>query len=164
MEEAFKHCHKHLGDNVTILYDNHVPESMKKMVEVAGGAWECYEQTKFVGWEFDKVVAVTTGQGYGYGMHILELITRARIHLSVILVRDDDDYASTKKYFQQAANLGLIDMVEMVQPSAEAVEISQGDHEADVYEGEEEIEDETVEEVDDKAKEKISCMSGCCTS
>ena len=94
-------------------------------------------------------------------MHILELITRARIHLCVILVRDDDDYASTKKYFQQAADLGL---VEMMQPSAEAVEISQGDHEADVYEGEEEIEDKTVEEVDDKAKGKISCMSGCCTS
>ena len=92
------------------------------------------------------------GQDIGYGMHILELITRARTRLCIILMRDDDDYENTKKYFQQAADLGLIDM--------EAVEISQGDHETDVDEEEGEVEDE----VDVNSKGKISCMSGCCIS
>merc|ERR1719264_668446 len=46
MEEALKHCRKHLGDNATILYDNGLPDSMKKMVKEqgkeAGGPWDCY--------------------------------------------------------------------------------------------------------------------------
>ena len=57
---------------------------------------------------------------------------------------------------KSAANLGL---VEMVQLSEEVVEISKGD--AEVDEDEKEIEDGTVE---DKMEEKISCMPGCCTS
>ena len=52
------------------------------------------------------MVAVTDGG------HIMELITRARTHLSVILVEEDNnDYANTKEYFQQAAGLGLVQKV-----------------------------------------------------
>ena len=56
-------------------------------------------------------MVVTGGGGY-----IMELITRAKTHLSVILVDVDED---TKKNFQQACDLGLI---EKVQLSGEAVE------------------------------------------
>ena len=79
----------------------------------------------------------------------MEEITRARTPLSVILV-EGSRYAKTKEYFQQAADLGL---VEMVQLSAEAVEISQGDDEVDVDEGEEEIVDEDVEYVEERSKD-----------
>merc|ERR1711971_513517 len=167
MKEALEHCHKYLGDNATILYSNALPDSMMKMVKEqgkeAGGAWDCYEAFDFYGSEADKVVAVTVGGG------LMELITRARTHLSVILVEEpaeDKKYfehysAESKKYFQQAADLGL---VEMVQLSAKAVEIIQPDHESNVDEEEEEIEDETVEDVEDRTEERNCCMSGCCTS
>ena len=75
--------------------------------------------------------------------NIMEPITRAKTHLSVILVDD-----AAKEYFQK--DLGL---VEKVQLSGESAEISQkANDEADADEGEEEIEDEV--------EEKISCMSG----
>ena len=112
MEEALEHCHKHLGDKATILYDDcSLPSSMMKMVinqgKEAGGPWECFRAHNIFGWEADRVVAVTVGD------NIMELITRARTHLYVIMVdrRDRIYYAETKKYFQQAAKLGLIDMV-----------------------------------------------------
>ena len=44
MKEALKHCRKHLGDNVTILSDYGLPESIKDMVKEqgkhAGGPWD----------------------------------------------------------------------------------------------------------------------------
>ena len=51
----------------------------------------------------------------------MELITRARTRLSVILVDGGAIYVKTKEYFRQAAELGLVDMVKL---SAEAAEIS----------------------------------------
>ena len=94
------------------------------------------------------------------GRRIMELITRARTHLSVLLVGSDfakdQVYAKTKKHFQEAAELGL---VEMVQLGAEAV-VEVSDDEADLDLDEE----ETVEHVQDKSEKKISCMAGCCTS
>ena len=59
-------------------------------------------------------MAVTNGH---LGM---ELITRARTHLSLILV-EWFSYEKIKKYFQKAADLGL---VEIVQLNAGAVELS----------------------------------------
>ena len=100
------------------------------------------------------MVVVTDGLG------IMELITRARTHPSVIFVKDNLNLKN-KGYFQQAADLGL---VEMVQLSGEAVEISEGKNGAIVDEGKEEIPDKTVKDVEEKMEEKISCMSGCCTS
>ena len=55
-----------------------------------------------------------------------------------------------------------LDLVEIVQLSAQAVEISQSEHEARMDEAEEEIEDE--DDVEEKSEEKIPCMSGCCVS
>ena len=87
-------------------------DSIQKLVEEqgkhAGGPWDCYEVYNFYGWEAERVVAVTDG---GY---IMELITRAKTQLSVILVEDPGDYdVYTKKYFQQAEDLGLVEIVQL---------------------------------------------------
>ena len=51
-------------------------------------------------------MAVTSGRS------VLELITRARTHLAVILV--EGMFADkTKKHFHQAGELGLVDIVEI---------------------------------------------------
>ena len=127
---------------------------VKEQGKEAGGPWDCYQANNFYGWEAERVVAVTDGLG------IMELITRAKTHLSVIFVKDNFDLKN-KGYFQQAADLGR---VEMVQLSGEAVGISQNDDEANVVEEEEEIANETVEDVEDVMEEKIYCLRGCCTS
>ena len=62
------------------------------------------------------MVAVTSGA------NVMEVITRARTHLSIILMGEWLRYVETKGYFQQAADLGL---VEMVQLSENAVEMTQ---------------------------------------
>ena len=85
------------------------------------------------------------------GLNIMELITRAKTHLSVILWDNGyGNYATIKEYFEQAADQGL---VEMVQLTEEAVD-------DDSTENEEEI----GEDVDEQMGEKFSCMPGCCTS
>ena len=49
---------------------------------------------------------------------MMEMITRARIHLAVILVEfthgddDDDDYNKTKNHFQKAAREGLVNIMQ----------------------------------------------------
>ena len=43
------------------------------------------------------------------GFQIMELITRAKTRLFVILVGNDQMYAETKTNFQQAVELGLVD-------------------------------------------------------
>ena len=71
----------------------------------AGGPWDCYHAYHFYGWEAERVVAVTSGR------NIMELITRSRTILYIILVtysEDDYSYAKTKEYFQQAAGQGLL--------------------------------------------------------
>ena len=91
----------------------------KEQGKVAGGPWDFYKAKNFYGWESERVVAVTNGVG------IMELITRARTHLAVIFTHSRVNKKNSElEYFHQAAELGL---VEMVQLSAEAVEISQAD-------------------------------------
>ena len=116
MGEALKQCRKHLGDNATILYDNRIPSSIEKLVKEqgreAGGPWECHNASSFYGWEAERVVVVSNG------VNMMELITRARTHLSVILVGTTRKYmrsyyAETKKYFRQAAELGLVEIVQL---------------------------------------------------
>ena len=81
---------------------------VKEQGKEAGGPWDCYNAFNFYGWEAERVVAVTTGP------NLTELITRARTHLSVILVRGSRrHYAKTKEYFQQASDLGLVEMVKL---------------------------------------------------
>ena len=87
-----------------------LPASIEKLAKEegkeAGGAWECFRETGFYGWEAERVVAVTGG------FNIMEPITRGKTHIAVILVKDDVGcYAEAKKYFQQAADLGLVEKV-----------------------------------------------------
>ena len=110
MKEALEHCSNYLGDNVTILCDR-LPGLIDKMVEDQvkreEGPWDHYDADNFYGWEAKRVVAVATGR------NIMELITRARTHLVVILVDDGKVYFKTKSHFQQAANEGLVDIVHL---------------------------------------------------
>ena len=81
---------------------------VKEEGKEAGRSWDCYRAWDYYGWEAERVVAVTNG------IHIMEVITRARTHLSVILVEEDKDdglAAKTRDYFQQAADQGLIKIV-----------------------------------------------------
>ena len=81
---------------------------VKDQGKEAGGPWDCYHVLDFYGWEAERVVAVMNGE------NIMELITRARTRLSVILVgENDNEYAETKKRLQQAADLGLVEMVQL---------------------------------------------------
>ena len=80
-----------------------IREIVKKQGKEAGGSWECFRETSFYGWEAERVVTVTGGY------NIMEPITRGKTHIAVILVEDDVGcYADAKKYFQQAADLGLV--------------------------------------------------------
>ena len=106
LKEALAHSLKHLGDNATILYDYVLPESIEKMVKAQRN---CFFVGNFYGWEAERVVAVTNR------INTMEQITRARTHLSVILAGEDveDVYEESKKYFELAAEQGLIEMVHL---------------------------------------------------
>ena len=69
------------------------------------GCWDCYRAIDYYGWEADGVVAVTDGT------NILEQITRAKTLLSVILWKSEEKYDAVKEWFQQAADMGLVDIV-----------------------------------------------------
>ena len=135
MEMALAHCHTYLGDNVTLLHCVSHP-AINRIVsnqdKEAGGPWDSYYAMNFYGWEAERVVAVTNGSA------VMELITRARTHLSVILagedvegeererefdsedeVEDDHPYTNTKGYFERAAALGLVENVQLRAMSAE---------------------------------------------
>ena len=70
----------------------------------------CYNACGFYGWEAERVVAVTSG-----GSRLSEMITRARIHLAVVLVDCglDDLYERTMEQFQQAVDEGLVEFVNL---------------------------------------------------
>lgn len=109
MEEALKHCRKHLGDNVTILHARSYRDAIYDMTtdqsKKNGGPWECYDAGNFYGWEAERVVAVIKGR------EIMEMITRARTHLAVIL--EDCVWPETREHFLQAENKGLVDFVHL---------------------------------------------------
>ena len=130
MQEAVVYSQKYLGDNATILYDWNVPGSILKMVLQQGkkeaGLWDCCHAGSYYGWEAERVAVVTDG------FSIMELITRARTNLSLFLV-EGTDYAKTKEYFQQAADLGLVEVIQL--SAEEAVEIDQGVDETKVTKG-----------------------------
>ena len=112
-KEALDQARKHLGDDATILYTPTIPDSIENMVreqgKEAGGPWDCYNTHSFSGWEAERVVIVTDGSS------IIDSISRAKTHLSIILVRGrlDAQYAKQKEYFQQAAEEGLLESVQL---------------------------------------------------
>ena len=107
MEVALKHCRKNLGDDATILFEYGLPTAsfeaiVKEQGKMLGGPWDCYEASRYFGWEAERVVAVTDGTA------LLEMATRAKTHLAIILV-EGSDYQDTRKWCQEAHRQGLIE-------------------------------------------------------
>ena len=81
MEEALQHCRNNMGDNATTLDDYNEYSFQDSIRKIAAGAhWDCYSAFEFYGWEAERVVAVTSGS------NMMELITRAKTHLSVCFI------------------------------------------------------------------------------
>ena len=170
MAEALDQCGKHLGDNVTILYDrSKIPLSMKKIVmkqgKEEGGRWDYYKANDFYGWEAQKVVAVFAGD------LLMEQITRAKTNLAVILVNydNDDDYSKTKEHFQRAAKEGLVDIVNL---AASNVALDEDGNSQDTNDGQEDSlhsrnTNNDYLDGDDKSQDTnmsqnmLLCFSGC---
>ena len=108
MEEALGECHKHLGNNATLLYDVN-REPIEKWMKAAGAHWDCYKAFNFTGWEDERIIMVGGG-----GDFLMEQITRAKTKLYIVLVdRGVGFYSKTKGYFQQAAEEGLVEIVKL---------------------------------------------------
>ena len=59
----------------------------RAMIKDKGGPWECYKCVDCTGWEADRVVVVACG-----GTSTLEMITRAKTHLILILAKPKREY------------------------------------------------------------------------
>ena len=79
----------------------------RAMSKKEGGPWECYNTRDCTGWEADKVVVVTGGE-----RRVLEMVTRAKTHLILILVkgRTGKFYEVWQKDLEKAADSGLVDL------------------------------------------------------
>ena len=77
------------------------------MSKKEGGHWESYNTRDCTGWEADKVVVVTCGDG-----RLLEMVTRAKTHLILILVKGKAGklYEVWQKNLEKAADSGLVDL------------------------------------------------------
>ena len=95
----------------TFLFDNNLPSSYAMLGREAVAPSKCYNACGFYGWEAERVVAVTSGGSRLF----LEMITRARIHLAVVLVDCglDNLYERTMEQFQHAAAKGLVEFVSL---------------------------------------------------
>ena len=107
MQAALKHCRDNLGANLTILFEHGLPtDSFEAIVEVQGKSsgepWDCFEASRYFGWEAERIVAVTDETA------LLEMVTRAKTHLAIILV-DGNDYQDTRKWCKEARRRGLIE-------------------------------------------------------
>ena len=75
--------------------------------------WKCYNADNFYGWEADNIVAVSTGSS------ILEMITRARNRLCVVMVDsklESRGLGYNEVYtrgFQQAVQEGLVQPINL---------------------------------------------------
>ena len=81
----------------------------RAMSKDKGGPWECYKSVDCTGWEADRVVVVTCG-----GTSVLEMMTRAKTHLNLILAKPKRENAI--KYYEvwqnnlaEAADEGLVE-------------------------------------------------------
>ena len=101
---------------MTILHDDDISTEDRKTVQgmtasqMGGLQWKCYNAQNFYGWEADKVVAVTTGAS------TLEMITRARSQLCVVMVNSSLESPrlhyneNCTRSFQEAVQEGLAQM------------------------------------------------------
>ena len=102
------------------------------------------------------MVAVTSG------FSIMEMITRARTHLAVILVDDDEDYTKIKKHFHMAAREGLVDFMHLgtsnSNDSKDEDDKSQGINSGQIVD---ELQDINEGLDSDKPQDKLLCFSYC---
>ena len=118
LRPALQRSREQLGDDVTLLFgygggagSSDLPPSMRAicraMTKKEGGHWESYNPRDCTGWEADKVVAVTSGD-----RRLLEMVTRAKTHLVLILVkgRMGKFYEVWQKNLEKAADSGLVDL------------------------------------------------------
>ena len=107
-----------LGASATLLYARGLPTSIEEVCRShgknEGGMWECYSVADFYGWEADRVVAVLGGNDV---RGILELLSRAKTHMTLILVKgkgSEDEkwyeewYTRYQNFFEQAAERDLL--------------------------------------------------------
>ena len=81
----------------------------KAMIKDKGGPWECYKSVDCTGWEANRVVVVTCGP-----VGILEMITRAKTHLILILAKPKKEnaikyYEFLQNDLEKAADEGLVE-------------------------------------------------------
>ena len=108
--EALAHCRRLIGRSGTLLH----PEPMvfnipfQSIIDNTDIESICGD-FKFHGWEADRVLAINQGNPNT----IMEVITRARTHLCVILYGSDSGGSvsrTVRKYFEMAAEEGLIEL------------------------------------------------------
>ena len=99
--------------NAILLYTHgHVPTSVIEICKSQKGPWDCYAAADFFGWEAERVVAVIGGNDV---KAIIETLSRAKTHLAIILVQGNGSeenehwYRRYHNFFQQAANVGLVE-------------------------------------------------------
>ena len=115
LREALERSRALFGNNTTLLYDIGLTSSMREIClsysKERGGALEVYKAGRFFGWEAERVVAVTVG-----AIYTLEMATRAKTRLSLILVEGDGSwqkyYARNQKHFEDAATKGLVELMD----------------------------------------------------
>ena len=122
LRKALQRSQDLFGDDATLLFDPlDLPSSIKEICKnhekKEGGPWECYFVNDFFGWESNRVVAVTFG-----GFKILEMATRAKTQLILILAEPEieahkKNYADYQKYFQAAADNGLVELSVNAEPN-----------------------------------------------
>ena len=112
LKSALSTCQQLLGNNVTMLHNHgHQAEWDGGKVIAAqgkenGGPWNLYEAKIFYGCESDRVVVLM-----GFDSHVLEMITRARSQVILILYETfDGNYKKMQDIFQRAADQDLIDI------------------------------------------------------
>ena len=104
-------------------------------MKAAGAHWDCCHVSNFYGWEHERIIIATDGS------NLMEMITRAKTMLCILLVDDGYHYSDIKGYFQQAAEEGLVEIVKL-------------------------NDDEGNEELDEvkEVNKGDGCLPGCCTS
>ena len=110
LKDALSFCQQLLGNNVTMLHNHgRLAEWDGGKVIAAqgkekGGPWNLYQAKKFYGCESDRVVVFV-----GFDSHVLEMITRARSQVILILYETfNGNYKKMQDIFQRAADQDLI--------------------------------------------------------
>ena len=121
LRQALLRSREQLGDDVTLFNFGgrargggaDLPSSMKDicgaMIKDKGGPWEFYNSLNCTGWEANRVVVVTCGT-----IGVLEMITRAKTHLNLILAKPKKEnaikyYEFLQNDLEKAADEGLVE-------------------------------------------------------